>query len=155
MSAYSMTCLRCGGPLSDDGGACPVCGPTKERSALEGLSTTRTSAHIDSPEGGAVLAGSPDRLGVFQAEGHSRNWFARITTLGVTALFLAVVAILFLVALGGIIAGFALLGHGLGGVVVGLFVIGGFGIVALLIVVGFSLVANEKKNSSQPSTTKQ
>ena len=101
------------------------------------------------------MAGSPDRLGVFQAEGHSRNWFARITTLGVTALFLAVVAILFLVALGGIIAGFALLGHGLGGVVVGLFVIGGFGIVALLIVVGFSLVANEKKNSSQPSTTKQ
>lgn len=148
MADYAMTCLRCGGPLGDNG-ECPVCGPTKERTILDGVSTTRTTAHVHTPEGGPALAGGPDKLGVFQADGQSINWFARITTLGVTALFLVIVGLLFVVALVGIIGGFALLGHGASGFVAGLFVIGGFGLVALIIVVGFSIVANETKPPTQ------
>ena len=96
-----------------------------------------------------MLAGQADSMGVFQAEGQPTNWFLRITTVGVTAVFLLVIGVLFLVALAGIVGGIALLGQGAIGAVIGLFVIGGASLVALIIIAGFSVIANERKKADR------
>ncbi len=151
MAEFAMACPTCGRSL-DDHGVCATCGATRDRARLDGVTTSRTSAHIETPEGGALLKGSPDSLGVFQADDQPANHFLRITTIGFTAVTIIVVGILFVVALGGIVAGLALLGTGPIGAAVGLLVAGGAGLFVVIVLVGVSILANEKKKTeSQPS----